>query len=66
MGDGVLLEQLKIATKRIDLQNNVVFVGQQNNPYIYFKNALFVFFLVDNLKEKFLKLKPHQFNKEER
>jgi N-acetylgalactosamine-N,N'-diacetylbacillosaminyl-diphospho-undecaprenol 4-alpha-N-acetylgalactosaminyltransferase len=41
MGDGVLLGQLKIATKRIDLQNNVVFVGQQNNPYIYFKNALF-------------------------
>lgn len=41
MGDGVLLEQLKIATKRIDLQNNVVFVGQQINPYIYFKNALF-------------------------
>lgn len=39
VGDGVLRQDLELSVKKMNLVENVVFTGLQNNPYKYMKNC---------------------------
>lgn len=41
LGDGYLLEELKVLVEQKSLEDKVIFKGHQKNPYPYQKNALF-------------------------
>lgn len=38
IGNGEYLENLKVITKKYDMENNVIFLGNQPNPFKYLKN----------------------------
>lgn len=41
LGDGILLDNLKNQVQEMQLQDDVLFLGRQNNPFFYFEKALF-------------------------
>ena len=41
LGDGILMNDLKNQVQEMQLQDNVLFLGRQNNPFHFFEKALF-------------------------
>jgi glycosyltransferase involved in cell wall biosynthesis len=39
IGEGVFKEQLEKQTRDLDIENDVLFIGQTSNPFPYYKNA---------------------------
>ena len=42
MGQGPLEEKLRNLVKKLNLEDKIVFLGFQSNPYLYIKNAKFM------------------------
>lgn len=41
LGDGILMNDLKIQVQDLQLQDNVLFLGRQQNPFHFYEKALF-------------------------
>jgi N-acetylgalactosamine-N,N'-diacetylbacillosaminyl-diphospho-undecaprenol 4-alpha-N-acetylgalactosaminyltransferase len=41
LGDGILMNDFKIQVQDLQLQDNVLFLGRQQNPFHFFEKALF-------------------------
>ena len=41
LGDGPIKTELEVLSKSLDLEDKILFKGTKNNPFPYFKNALF-------------------------
>ena len=39
IGEGLFKEQLEIQARDLDIENDVIFIGQTANPFAYYKNA---------------------------